>query len=119
MLWFCAEPVLLPERETQGHVADCVMRMSVDSAVRASIEIRPSMDATRKSKTGTALAGEPKLTSPPEENEPKGFSKLIGVYLPAVTLHPIGRWIVLLLECGLIAAAAYGCRRVKTDFNYV
>ena len=111
--------ISLDERQVPEGTSATVMRMSDDSAVPASTEIRPTVETIRETEKRIVFAGESKASFLRVENELKGFSKLIGVYLPAVTLHPIGRWIVLLLECGLIAAAAYGCRRVKTDFNYV
>lgn len=46
---------------------------------------------------------------------PNFATKIAGTYIPAVTLHPIGRWVVLLLECGILAWAIYGCTHVTMN----
>lgn len=43
--------------------------------------------------------------------------RLAGEWLPKVTLHPIGTAAVGIIELCLVAAAIYGCMRVKMDFR--
>ena len=50
---------------------------------------------------------------------PSFSTKLAGTYIPSVTLHPIGRIVVIAIECGLLGWAIYGCTKVKMDFNYI
>lgn len=46
-------------------------------------------------------------------------TRLAGTYIPSITLHPIGRFAVLAIECIVLGFAIYGCTKVKMDFNYV
>ena len=50
---------------------------------------------------------------------PSFSTKLAGSYIASVTLHPIGRIVVIAIECGLLGWAIYGCTKVKMNFNYV
>ena len=54
-----------------------------------------------------------------DPQKPALSQKLIGQYLASVTLHPVGRFVVLAMECLLLAAAIYGCTGVKMDFRYM
>lgn len=46
------------------------------------------------------------------------FSRIAGEWLPRLTFHPIGSAAVGIIELCLLAAAIYGCTRVKMDFRY-
>ena len=50
---------------------------------------------------------------------PSFTTKLAGTYIPSVTLHPLGRIVVIAIECALLGCAIYGCTKVKMDFNYI
>lgn len=45
-------------------------------------------------------------------------SRIAGNWLPKFTLHPIGSAAVVVIEALLLAAAVYGCAKVKMDFRY-
>lgn len=46
------------------------------------------------------------------------FGRLAGKWLPKITLHPVGSIAVGIIELCVLAAAIYGCTRVKMDFRY-
>eukprot|EP00210_Caulerpa_lentillifera_P002799 g2674.t1 len=50
---------------------------------------------------------------------PSWATKLIGEYLPAITLHPIGKIVVLVIECVVLGFAIKGCTKVTMDFDYI
>lgn len=54
-----------------------------------------------------------------DPKSPNFTTKLVGNYLPAFTLHPIGKVVVLLVECTVLGLAIYGCTKVRMNFNYV
>ena len=50
---------------------------------------------------------------------PNFSTKLFGTYIPYVTLSPVGRIAVIVIECLLVLFSIYGCTKVKMDFNYI
>jgi len=50
---------------------------------------------------------------------PSVSRKLAGTWIPAITLHPIGRFSVLVAEALLLGAAVYGIMNVTMDFNFI
>ncbi|GMH38046.1 hypothetical protein BSKO_05930 [Bryopsis sp. KO-2023] len=53
-----------------------------------------------------------------DEDKPSFTTRMIGEWLPRVSLHPLGSMGVLSIELMLVAAAIYGCTNVYMDFRY-
>jgi len=54
-----------------------------------------------------------------DHNESSFATRLAGKYLAGITLSPVGRIVVIGIECVLIGFAVYGCTKVKMNFNWV
>eukprot|EP00210_Caulerpa_lentillifera_P000460 g443.t1 len=52
-------------------------------------------------------------------NAPSFATKIAGMYLPSITLHPVGKIVVLVIECVVLGFAIKGCTEVKMDFDYI
>ncbi|CAD7697418.1 unnamed protein product [Ostreobium quekettii] len=49
---------------------------------------------------------------------PSSSRKVIGEWLPSLTLHPMGMAIVMIIEAVVVGIAIYGCTKVYMDFRY-
>ncbi|CAD7701856.1 unnamed protein product [Ostreobium quekettii] len=53
-----------------------------------------------------------------DPSAPSFATKLVGEWIPKYTLSPVGKAIVIVAECGLLAMAIYGSTKVFMDFQF-
>lgn len=76
---------------------------------------KPKMTSSDRSYVWKKMCG----TGRYDPESPSFSRKLMGSYVPAVTLHPIGRICVIVAELGLLAFAIYGCTKVTMNFDFM
>jgi len=101
-------------KPTNGHAAESNKDLESTRDLQSTKDLESTVPAVKNPAVWKRMCGE-------GDYDPKARSfstKLAGTYIPAVTLHPIGRYCVILAECILLGFAIYGCTKVSMNFNY-